>query len=1221
MSELNFTEAQKDAIYAKGGSIIVSAAAGSGKTRVLVQRVIERLTDKENPAEADRLLIVTFTNAAAAEMKSRIIAALEEKIAEDPQNENLRRQRRILPNADICTIHSFCSRVIRNNFYQLNIGRDFRIASEGEVRVLKESVLSELLDEYYAKNDGEFLAFTENVSNEKNDNAVSAVIFSLYDYIMSHPFPEQWVNSAVDRYQSELPLSKTIYGQAALRPLSKELDFINSLLVQYKNQAHEICILDEKSEEKFLSTLQTVYNLSEKIRSLSERLCFDSCPAWDSIAEELQSLQKIVIKQPSKPREKKGDETNARVREGFERLKAIKDFIDKFLESKTQKIFSISEEQYRQDNQKLLPVLNGMKKLLLDFMKRYKEEKRKKNIVDFADLEHLLLRLLVKPSNNEIGYERTIFAKQLSEQYDEIMVDEYQDSNNAQEMIFNALSKNNENCFVVGDVKQSIYRFREAMPENFIRRRNNSTLYSRETPLFPARIILDRNFRSRKGITDSVNFVFEQLMSKDMGEIDYNEEEKLVAAASYPQADFPDAELHIVLNSTADSEEEESNYQAEGRYIANLIENMIQTATVTENGIQRPARYSDFCILMRNMSSHAADYAEQFEKAGIPTFINKGVGLFSCYEVRVAIAFLRVLDNPLQDIPLLSVLMHPIFGFSADDMAYIRSECPHKYIYASISNFHKTFCTSKTDFLFELAQHCKQFLDEFEFYRRLAVTLPTDKLLSIFFERSGFISFVSAMKGGNGRIKNLYRFLTCAREYEGESFKGLTGFVRLINRLEETGNDMTASDTAPPDSVKIMSIHHSKGLEFPICILAATNSKGNNRTESIVRHADLGIGLMTADTEYMFKSTTLQRNIILETLHHEEMSEELRILYVAMTRAKERLIMVTSFQGEFYDENNSFRKRLSSLALLLLGNDKKISPIAVEQASNLSDWILMCALRHPSMADLRILSGYSEITEAKTDSVWQLVISEAHPQLSESEGETPQIQVPIDTTLLSLLKERLSYKYPKYERTQIPSKVTASDIAHSKNRIHYAAAKRPNFMQEKKLSGSERGTALHLFMQYANFDYAKQDLENEVSRLKQKNILSEEQCQTLDRKHICRFLESSLYQRISTSNFVRREYQFTAYIRASEIIENLTDGADEDVVLQGAIDCLFEENGNIVIIDYKTDRIKEISELQRRYAIQLFLYKRAVEQTLNRKVSECILYSLHLGEEISLDCT
>lgn len=416
MPELNFTEAQKDAIYAKGGSIIVSAAAGSGKTRVLVQRVIERLTDKENPTEANRLLIVTFTNAAAAEMKSRIIAALEERIAEDPQNENLRHQRRILPNADICTIHSFCSRVIRNNFYQLNIGRDFRIASEGEVRVLKESVLSELLDEYYTKDDSEFLAFAENVSNEKNDNAISAVIFSLYDYIMSHPFPEQWVNKAVSRYCSELPLNETIYGQAALKPLSKELDFIDSLLTQYKKQAHEICILDEKLEEKFLSTLQIIHTLSEKIQNLSKCLRSDSCPAWNNIVQELQDLQNIVIKQPSKPRENKGDETNAQIRDGFERLKAIKSFIDKFFESKTQKIFSISEEQYRQDNQELLPVLNGMRKLLFDFMKKYEEEKRRKNIVDFADLEHLLLRLLVKPSSNESGYERTSFACQLSEQ-------------------------------------------------------------------------------------------------------------------------------------------------------------------------------------------------------------------------------------------------------------------------------------------------------------------------------------------------------------------------------------------------------------------------------------------------------------------------------------------------------------------------------------------------------------------------------------------------------------------------------------------------------------------------------------------------------------------------------------------------------------------------------------------------------------------------------------
>lgn len=1218
MAELNFTEAQQDAIYAHGGSIIVSAAAGSGKTRVLVQRVIEMLTDKENPVSADRLLIVTFTNAAASEMKSRIITALEQCILEDPENDFLRNQRRLLPHADICTIHSFCSRIVRNNFYILNIGRDFRIASEGEFKVLKENILSDLLDEYYTQKDSDFLAFAENLSNSKNDNALSEIIISIYDYTMSHPFPKQWIEQAIEHYQTKEPLSNTVYGDAVFSMLPQELDFISSILMRYQKIAETIGMLDLSLDDKLQISVQTVQILLQKLQTLHTRLISVPEPSWNDLVNSFEELKEITIKQPNKPREKPDDETNTLIRTYFEQLSALKSFVKDFFEDKSTKIFSIREEQYHSDNQKLLPALMGMRKLLFDFMERYTEQKHQKNILDFNDLEHLLLQLLVTPAENEKGYERTAFAQQLSEQYDEIMVDEYQDSNNAQEMIFNALSKDNTNCFVVGDVKQSIYRFREAVPENFIRRRTHSTLYNRTTPQFPARIVLDRNFRSRKGITDSVNYVFEQLMSESVGDIDYNDEEKLVAAAQYPPADFPDAELHIVLNTvSSDETEDRSNDQAEGKYIAELIEDMMKTATVTENGIQRPVRYNDFCILMRNMSSHAAEYAEQLEKKGIPSFINRGIGLFSCYEVRVATAFLKLVDNPLQDIPLLSVLMHPIFAFSPDDLAKVRIECPHKYLFSSLKQL-----SCKNDFSPEqkeeiiLQEKCKHFLSEFDFYRRLSVTLPTDQLLSVFFERSGFVAFISAMKGGQGRVKNINKFLTCVREYEGENFKGLTGFVRYLNRLEETGNELTASDTAPTDSVKIMSIHHSKGLEFPICILATTNSKGNTRADAIVHHAKLGLGLMSVDSKRAFKASTLQRNIISETLHREDISEELRVLYVAMTRAKERLIMVSTFTYNKESSKNAFTKKLVDLSMLLLCSDKKISPIAVEQATNLSDWILMCALRHPSMQSLREWAGNPDLEIIPTPSKWELFVSEGYARLNEFNTDTKQDNSDIDNALLQFMQERLSYQYPYRERTQIPSKVAASDIAHSKSRMHYAAQKRPDFMQEERLSGTERGTAFHIFMQYADFNQAKSDLETELNRLLSIRQLSKEQYEALNRSHIQEFLQSPLCNRMLKSTFVCREYQFSAYICADEIITGLSQAADEKVILQGAIDCLFEEDGKIVIIDYKTDRVKTMEELVERYAIQLELYKTAVEQSLNKPVSECIIYSLYLNEQI-----
>lgn len=1232
MAEMKFTESQQNAIDARGGSIIVSAAAGSGKTRVLVQRVIKMLTDKEAPISADRLLIVTFTNAAAAEMKGRIIDALDESIKAEPENEFLKAQRRLLPHADICTIHSFCSRIIRSNFFLLNIGQDFRIASEGESQTLKDTILTDLLDKYYDEKDNDFLSFAENISSSKNDKAISDVIIALYNYIMSHPFPKQWIDKAVEQYQSSQPIADTIYGEAIFSRLPKDLDFVLSVWKRYQEITEILisCFDGDKIVDKLQDLYNQVVRISKKIQAFKKSLFSPSRPSWDDTAAFFDEMLNYTVKRPNKPRSLNNEKIGAY----FEQLSDLNKFINKFIKSKSEKIFSIREEQYHKDNAKILPVLLGMRKFLFEFIEQYDEQKRHKNILDFSDLEHLLLQLLVKPADNEKGYERTAFAEQLSEQYDEIMVDEYQDSNNAQEMIFNALSRNNQNCFVVGDVKQSIYRFREAMPENFINRRAHSIYYDKTNPQFPACIILDRNFRSREGITNSVNYVFGQLMSQSVGDIDYNDDEKLVAAAKYPTADFPDAELHVVQNTaSSDDEEETSGYQAEGKYIANMIESMVGKALVTENGIQRPAQYSDFCILMQNMSSHAADYAEQLGKKGIPYFIDRGVGLFSCYEVQVTIAFLKLVDNPLQDIPLLAVLMHPIFAFTPDDLTQLRIECPNRYLYGSIISLSQRSDVSEN--LLILKKKCEYFLSQFDIYRRLSVTLSTDRLLNEFFERSGFISMISAMKGGQGRVKNIHKFLTCVREYEGENFKGLTGFVRYLNHLEETGNELTAADTAPTDAVRIMTIHHSKGLEFPICILAATNFKGNNREDAIVHHAKLGLGLMNVDNEKALKSSTFQRNVIAEVCRHEELSEKLRVLYVAMTRAKERLIMVSTFSpsksdnsaGNQNDNGNTdnilstFKSKLCELSMLLSLCSSKISPAVAEQASNLSDWILMCALRHPSMQLLRRQAGKPNLEIVPTQSKWTYVLSNAYVQLDENCTESKQDCSEINDTLMRLMHERLNYQYPYYERTNIPSKVSASGITHSKKNIHYAAKTRPQFMQTKKLSGTERGTAFHIFMQYADFNLAAGDLETELNRLLLSSRLTQEQYDALNLSHIREFLQSPLCHRMMQSDFLCREYQFSSYIRADTFIDNLGRGANEKVILQGAVDCLFEENEKIVIVDYKTDRVKTVEMLLEQYAIQLKLYKIAVEQSLGKPVSECIIYSLHLNQQITIPQT
>ncbi|MDD6489333.1 MAG: helicase-exonuclease AddAB subunit AddA [Clostridia bacterium] len=1205
MSKMNFTPSQEDAINAKGGAILVSAAAGSGKTRVLVERVIRRLTDEENPIDADRFLIVTFTNAAANEMKKRISDAIDDRLAKDPDNTELRRQQLLLPRANISTVHSFCSNIIRENFYVLNVNQDFRIAEDSETAAMKNRVMSDIIEEMYAQKSGEFRLLSSILSGTKSDSGLEKAILDVYEKSLAHPFPEQWIAESVEFYNPDIKISDTIFAKKALEYIKSVIEYLQMLL----DESYEIISANQFFECGKDSSGINSYHLGKNfIESLNDAV---GTGQWSEVSDCVLSYTKLPYRTSTSKKFEVSQEEKDIVKNCF-------DSINKTVEEKLQPLFSFTEEIYHNDAEQLYPVMQCLQKILTEFNKRYEQAKNEKGILEFSDLEHLMIKLLIKQTDS--GYEKTDFARNISKRFDEIMIDEYQDTNEIQELIFRAVSDDGKNIFVVGDVKQSIYGFREAMPEIFIRRREKASLYDRNNPQFPAKIVLDKNFRSRESVIDSVNYVFNLLMSKRVGDIDYNDEEKLVMGATYPEKKDTEFELHIInadKNSSENSENDDlSKDEKEARHIVDIINDMFKNGTtVTEKDGERPIQYSDICILLRNKSSHASVFSKVLNENGIPTHTDKSNSLFECYEVNVALSFLKIVDNPLQDIPLLSIMMSSVVGFTADDLAVIRkhkNQPLYKSVYLAARPFIKysdseensdTEKETLTDEEIIVGKKCAVFIDELAYYRKLSVTVTVSKLLDVFFERTSYIEAVSAMKNGKIRVQNIRKMMNFIRNYESGS-SGLTGFIRFLTHVEESGSSITADDTAPADSVSIMTIHHSKGLEFPVCIMASTASKGGGDKDAIHCHSQLGIGIKTIDTENMLKFSTFQRTVIDNENLHKDKCEALRVLYVAMTRAKEKLIVISSLKST----------ELNKIAKTLKVKDGKILPYNVENANTIAELIVMCALLHPSMSELRKDAGAENITTVPSKSDWKyLRVGNIQNSITET---TEEYTEQIDNNFMEFLKTRFQQKYSDQSRTLIPSKVSASALAHNDSKFDFVAITRPAFMQEKKMTGTERGTAMHEFLQYADFIKIKDDTESEKQRILKEGFMSSEQINALNNDDINKFTQSELFSRMLNSEKLYKEYRFTVNIPAKDIDENAD--CDDSVILQGAIDCIFTENGELVIVDYKTDRVKDISELADRYSKQLKLYKNAAEQVFEMPVRECIIYSLHLGKQTTI---
>ena len=1206
MSKMEFTPSQQDAIDARGGSIIVSAAAGSGKTRVLVERVIGLLTNKDAPTDADRLLIVTFTKAAAEEMRGRISSAIDELLIKEPDNTALRRQQLLLMNADICTIHSFCSRIIRENFYLLDIDQDFRIASEGEKHVLKMKILSELIEEKYKSHDKNFLALCDALSTSSSDSDLERALLDVYESSISHPFPQDWLETSAAFYDPEVPIEKTHFLGILIDAARSAAEYIRFLF----DNANEIIYdyLDDFQTKAASCGYNKLMYLKDFIESLESALEKND---RKEISKCIDGFEKQAYRKPTAKSRQVSDAI-------CERLKAYFDAIDDTVNKKLRSYFEITDEEFRSSNEVLYPAVIGICETLREFDKRYLDAKKERGVLDFSDLEHFLIKLLVKRTEN--GVEKTDFARSMSEKYDAIMVDEYQDTNDIQECIFRALSKDETNLFVVGDIKQSIYRFREAVPDIFKQRRKKSVLYKREAPDFPAKIILDKNFRSREGIIDSVNFVFGAIMSESVGDVEYNDDEKLTFGADYPEKDEAETEIHIldttpdrnkdINGSGEDSEDEEEAKQIEKEaiYIAGLIRKIIdEKKQITDHDSQRDVSYGDFAVLMRYLSSNGRIYADILNSLGIPAYIDSSYSLFDCYEVNIALSMLKITDNPLQDIPMLSVLLSPVIGFTPDDLARLRVDYTRKRLYHSIISCADDKDAEGTS----LNKKCRDFLSLFMELRKYSATMNVSSVLEYFFEKTSFKAVFSAMDNGDIRIRNIKKLAGFINDYESSGRRSLTEFVRYAAFLEENGTDISVQDASPVDSVRIMTIHHSKGLEFPVCILAGLGAKGNSYKDIIPCHNVLGLGLKRTDTRNMIRFNTLQSRAVEYCKSREEQSEEMRVLYVAMTRAKEKLIAVISMSSRKKepDINSDIRAIVQNVNV----SDGAISHYSVENQHSFKEWLLSCAFVHPDMTELRNDIDM-DAHVLPTNSRWKYVRAVSVPNVKQEKKKLDETVT--DDDILKLIKERCNEKYHSEQRTEIPSKVSASAVAHSKSGYYPIGIVPPSFMREEGLTGAAKGTAMHNFLQYADFNRLVSEPENEIRNVRDSGHITAEQADAISIDDISVFTGSSIFSRIMKADKILREYQFAVYINASDVSEEYT--CDDKVVLQGAMDCLIFEPDGITILDYKTDKEQNIKALGRRYEKQLVLYKKAAEQLFDMPVKSCVIYSLTIGEETEI---
>ncbi len=1171
VSKREWTKEQRDSFTARGGSLLVSAAAGSGKTAVLVERIIRLITDPVHPVDADRLLVVTFTRAAAAEMQQRLSAALSDKMAEEPDNQLYQRQQMLLPRAYISTVHGFCTRLLQEFAGGAGLPMGFRVAEEGQAQLLAAQALDTVLEQAYRRRDPAFLSLAAQLSGERNDEALREAVVSAYTFMQAQPFPDRWLQMQMDAYTQVMPLEQTEW----MRPILLELDLLLEGAACSAETAYRMAV--EGNVEPYYDVLLQEVNGIHRLREGLSRMTYDemrqavggytfaSLPAFRTTDPVMSEWRKAVQ-----------SVRNNRTKKALSRAAAL---------------FCGSEEECRADLAVMAPLVEALGKLVREYTACFTQLKRSQKLLDYNDLEHEALRLVLDPDSGH----PTPLALELSGRFAEIMVDEYQDTNAAQDALFLALSRRGENLFMVGDVKQSIYGFRQAMPAIFTKRRDVYGEYHREAPAYPATITLKNNFRSRREVTDTVNYLFRQLMGRRLGGVEYGAAEELVCSAKYD--DTAHSTEWLLLDKGAAEEQGLTDTQAEARVIGERIKHLMATMTVTEGKSKRPLHYRDVCILLRG-HAHIPTYIKELNKMGIPAAAEKGSGFLSTPEIGCALSLLRVIDNPLREVELTAVMLSPLYGFTPDDLARLRLTVGRGTpLYIACEQFMQREPTTP------LGTLCGRLLADLRQLRTLAVSLPADRLLETVYRHTDMEAIFSARSGGRQRVANLHQLDRVARSFEQGSFRGLSAFIRYIDRLEEMGKDLPAGNTLQQEGVRLMTVHGSKGLEFPVVFLARLSGRGGgDDSKKLLFHATTGIGLKLVDEEEQEKHIPLPFAAVRSARRLDERAEELRVWYVALTRAREKLYLVCTLN----DVDKTLEKWEQNLP-----KEGPLLPDTILRAVSPAEMLVTAGLRHPDFRPLRRVATADTIPSECPWLVTVCVPEETIAAQNESVATA-------DPALAAMLRERLNYTYLYAPLFGVPAKMAASQLSHEAMSRQHIGESRPAFLQKEGMTAAQKGTALHTFMQFADYAAAAEDLAAEIERLTVGGYLTPRQRESLSAERIRTFLDGGLYARMTAADEVWREYHFAVNVAANILTSLPAELAEEQVLVQGIADCVFREGDHLVLVDYKTDRVKSGAELCDRYRSQMLFYKQALETIFGLPVKEMLLYSFALGKEVEV---
>ncbi|NLA73296.1 MAG: helicase-exonuclease AddAB subunit AddA [Clostridiales bacterium] len=1166
-NKIEFTKDQQNAIYSRGGTLFVSAAAGSGKTAVLTERVVKLLADESDDITPAELLIVTYTRAAASEMREKIAKALRREIAETG-NKRLKRQLMLLSFADICTMDAFCAKLIKENFHLADITTSFKTLSESELEMFYENAANIVLEELYKTKSEIILQNADLFIEEKGDEKLSDTIINLHKYSQSYPFPKKWLESLKDMYNPDIEIGDTVWGQVIIDYIKQSLEYAGHI----SKKALDISLQDEYLADNYLPAIESDLAQINEFKEISE-------------TNDYNSLINAVKGFVNKGLGKKTQNADKNLREA---AKAMRDTAVNNIKKLWNFDFPTTDE-HKEDIVAIKPAIDFLIHAVYRLDEELNELKKAENAYSFSDILHKSISLLV----NENG-ERTTLCTSLSQKYREILIDEYQDTNEAQDMLFYAISKDGENLFFVGDVKQSVYGFRLAMPEIFLSKKEKMPLFDGVN--YPSQINLSKNFRSRKEICQYVNHIFSRIMTKQSGELNYSKSEKLVPAAEYPETEGAKAEL-IILNTPNDTKAADSRV-LEADYVADYIEKTVKSGfLVTKKGKTCPAVYGDFTILLRTVKDTSYLYYNALKERGIPVSTVSDTNFFSTREIAFVHSLLRVIDNPLLDVPLAAVLMFPVFGFSAAELACIRLANSEEPLYSGLIAL-----ANNGD---KKAEH---FLDALARFRNHAATLNIVDLLFYLYEETALWSVISAMEQTEERRRNLLTLLNFASDYTNGRESTLGSFIRFLNKVRKSGKGIEASAqvSLSDTEVKIMSIHKSKGLEFPIVILAGCSKAFNNQyvRKDLLIDRTTGIGMLRRDVATLSKYKTIPIIATRLSIEKRERAEELRLLYVAMTRAKEKLTMVCT-----KEEKSNF-----SFTNTMLSENGDIYPFSVRKSTSYYNWIISALLNHRDAAVFREDSFYDFSSILESD--FNLSVTIDTPAKKEIIEEKQSVKANADEYLTNNISERISYVYPFIGLKGVSSKRTASSLDDNMAAFQYFAQKKPSFLT-KEPNAAERGTAVHKFLEFCDIKRAAENAKNEADRLLNNEIITEDEYKLIDFSKIEKLFNSTLGRRLVSSEKVYREYKFSVFRKAGEIYKGLDkELSDEQIVVEGIIDCAFYDDDELILIDYKTDRVDDINLLKLRYENQLEAYKKALFKCEGKAVDEAYIYSLYLSEFI-----